>query len=163
MDRSPLAESLRLLQRKLDPATIGFYALLLVMTIAVASINFLPGMQRFMMRKFHYTQRPFTRWAIGQFLPSMYNFHNEIIITRDLLVSDFQFPAGSDALRLSVNHYPFRIVPFHLSRSQMFLKMPFYVYIRSSFRNQSIVSSYSVTLLGYGMNVTLLNSYERSH
>ncbi len=148
----------------MDPErpTVAFYAVLLMLMLCLLSIHILPQMQKLAMRKFHYTPRPFYEWALWQFLPSMYNFHNEILISPRMLVSDFQSPVESDVLRLSVNHYPLRLIPFSLSRSQVFLRMPFYVYTRSVFRNQSIMSSYSVTVLGYAIYVTLLNAYEHS-
>lgn len=162
MERSPLVHSWRLLRKNPERRTIVFYAVLLMLTICVASIHVVPGMQKLAMKKFHYMPRPFYEWALWQFLPSMYNFHNEILISPRMLVSDFQLPVAGDVLRYSVNHYPLRLIPFSLSRSQVFLRMPFYVYTRSVFRNHTIMSSYSVTLLGYAIHVTLLNAYEHS-
>ena len=162
MEQSPLERSLRLLRKNPERLTVMFYAVLLGMIICVVSINFVPAMQMQAMRKFHYIPRPFAQWAFWQFLPSMYNFHNEILISPRLLTSDFQVPVGKDVLRFSVNHYPFRLIPFTLSRSQVFVRMPVYVYTRSKFRGRSITSSYGVSLLGYSINVMLLNAYERS-
>lgn len=159
---SPLEQSWVILRKNPERPAIAFYAVLLLLMICLASIHVLPQMQKMAMRKFHYMPRPFYEWAIWQFLPSMYNFHNEILISPRMLVSDFQFPVPDDVLRFSVNHYPFRMIPFGLARSQVFLRMPFYVYTRSVFRNQSIMSSYTVTLLGYAIHVTLLNAYEHS-
>lgn len=162
MEQSPLEQSLRLLRKNPEPWTVLFYAALMGMIVCVASINFVPAMQKQAMRKFHYKLSPFYEWAAWQLIPSMYSFHNEILLSPSMLVSDFSLPLDKDVLRLSVNHYPMRIVTYSLSRSQLFVRMPFYVYLRSSFRDQSIVSSYSVTLSGYAMQVILLNAYERS-
>lgn len=162
MGQSPLEQSWNLLRKDPQRPTMIFYAVLLALMMCLVSIHFFPQAQKQAMRKFHYTPRPFYEWAAWQLIPSMYSFHNEILLSPRMLVSDFILPVDRDVIRMSVNHYPLRIATYNLSRSQLFVRMPFYVYLKSSFRDQTIVSSYSVTLLGYAMQITLLNAYERS-
>lgn len=162
MNRSPLFESLRLLSKNSDRGIVLFYAVLLFVFLLIAGINYSPSLQRMAMRKFHFVPRPFAQWALCQFFPSMYNFHNEILVSPRFLPSDYQGPLGDDLVRLTVNHYPLRMLYFVVPRTLTFSHAPFYAYVRTVYRQQEIVSSYIITASGKTIRLSLVNSYERS-
>ena len=162
MERSPLVESLLILSNKPNKSVVFFYAVLFSIFILIAGINCSPQFQRMAMRKFHFIPRPFTQWALGQFFPSMYAFRNEILISPQYLPSDYQGLLTNGSVNMTVNHYPLRMLYFAVPREQIFAHAPFYVYIRTVFRRQEIVSTYRVTGLGQTIHITFVNSYERS-
>ena len=162
MNRSPLIESLRLLSKHSDRSVAFFYAVSLFVFLLLAGINYSPFLQRMAMRKFHFVPQPFAQWAICQFFPSMYNFHNEILVSPRVLPSDYQGALTGDLVRLTVNHYPLRMLYFVVPRAQIFLHAPFYAYVRTVYRQQEIVSSYMVTASHQTIRLSLVNSYERS-
>lgn len=161
MGQSPLAESLRLIFKQPDRGVFSFYAVLLFVFVLIAGVGFSPALQTMAMRKFHYVPQPFAQWALCQFFPSMYNFHNEVLISKHVLPSDYRGPL-TDTVRFAVNHYPLRMFYFVVSRAQIANHASFYIYTRTVYRRQEIVSSYMVTFLRRVIHISLINSYERS-
>jgi hypothetical protein len=161
MDQLPLIASLQLLAKRRDRAVVFFYGIFFVLVMTVAVVSFSPVLQRTAMRKFHFLPRPFAEWALTQFFPSMYNFHNEILLSSRLLPSDFREPRSPDQILFTVNHYPLRMIYFSLMREDVFRRMPVYVYTRTLYRGQEIVSSYMVAPLDRLIHIMLLNAYER--
>lgn len=161
MEKSPLIISLQLLAQRRDRTVVSFYVLFFVIIMTIALASFSPFLQRTAMRKFHFLPRPFAEWALSQFFPSMYNFHNEILFSPRLMPSDFRQPRERDQIIFTVNHYPLRMVYYSLLRQDIFRKLPVYVYTRTLFRGQEIVSSYIVTPVDRITHIMLLNAYER--
>lgn len=149
------------LAKRSDRAVVLFYGLFFVFIFTIALANFSPFLQRTAMRKFHFLPRPFAEWALSQFFPSMYNFHNEVLFSPRLMPSDFRQPRERDQIIFTVNHYPLRMVYYSLLRQDIFRKLPVYVYTRTLFRGQEIVSSYIVTPVDSVIHIMLLNAYER--
>ena len=162
MSRSPLSESLQLLSKHSDRGVAFFYAVLFAIFLLLAGISYSPCLQRMAMRKFHFVSQPFTEWAFCQFFPSMYSFHNEILVSPRVLPSDYQGPLSGNLVRLTVNHYPLRMLYFVVPRAQIAAHAPFYAYVRTVYRQQEIVSSYIVTASHHTIRFSLVNSYERS-
>ncbi len=162
MNRSPLIESLSLLLKHFDRGVVLFYSMLLAIFLLLAGINYSPYLQKMAMRKFHFVSQPFAQWALCQFFPSMYSFQNEILISQYVLPSDYQGSLTGDSVRLTVNHYPLRMLYFAVPREQIVSHAPFYAYARTVYRQQEIVSSYIVTASRQAIRLSIVNSYERS-
>ena len=144
MSRSPLSESLQLLSKYSDRGVAFFYAVLFAIFLLLVGISYSPCLQRMAMRKFHFVPRPFAQWAFCQFFPSMYNFHNEIWMSREpitplMLEGKTALPNGT--FYGWVNHYPLRLISFSLQRKN-FSAGTYYVYLRSTYRGQNFDSQF---------------------
>ena len=86
---SPLIQSLQRLDARKDRGAFVFY---LVIFLIFAFLYFLPfsaSVQKIAMRKSHLTLEPFSRWAVFQFVPAMYNFENEFFWSLEPLSENF--------------------------------------------------------------------------
>jgi hypothetical protein len=157
-----LIESIKALKIRFKLVVVMFYSILLGLYIIVGGVNFCSFMQSMSMKKFHLGVHPFGRWAMCQFFPSMYSFHNEILISPRLLPADFKTASSPELVRFTVNHYPMRMIYFTNERQDLTKHLPFYVYLRSRFRNKEMVSSYIIYGSKLLLKTRLLNFYERT-
>ncbi|MBL8014455.1 MAG: hypothetical protein JNN05_11470 [Candidatus Omnitrophica bacterium] len=157
-----LSESLKALKQNGNKSVGLFYSVLLLSYLTLVSVIFFGPVQSMMMKKFHPGVLPFGQWAMCQFLPSMYSFKNEIIVSPRLLPTDFNQTPGSDSARYSVNHYPMRIIYFSNVRASFFPHLPVYVYLRNTYRGREVVSSYCIQKNQNGACPILLNMHERN-
>jgi len=160
LKNSSLVTSLVLLNQKSHYSVNIFYIMLLFIFMIITSVNYFSPVQSLMMKKFHVGALPFNQWVLCQFVPSMYNFNNEIIISSRLLASDFNDSQSKDQFKCSVNHYPMRIIYYSHVRSSFFAQMPFYVYLRSSYGSRQIVSVFRIESSPTGARPIRLNFYE---
>lgn len=157
-----LIESLKSLKKHFRWSVVLFYSILLSLYLIVAGVNFFSCMQSLAMKKFHLGAHPYGRWAMCQFFPSMYSFQNEILISPRLLTDAFQGRSGPDLVRITVNHYPMRMIYFSNDRVNIARHIPVYVYLRSRFRNKEMVSSYVIFGSNQFLRTRLLNFYEHT-
>ena len=163
MRTSPVIKSLRILAVNPWQSTSIVYGLLLIVFCVLIGVGFCPLIQRAMMRKFHFMPRPFVQWAALQFVPSMYNFKNDLFLSRQPLSADARMDGKPGVQHMAVNHYPLRMLYFRYSRQSLVLPMPVYANIRTIFRNQEIVTSYMLTSSSQGIQIHFLNAYEHSY
>ena len=159
---SPLIQSLKFLSFNPKRSVSIFYGVLFCIVLLCMSINFFPSAQKIAMRKFHLTLRPFSIWALWQFVPSMYNFHNELFVTTEPLPLSLKGRDGQEVLHFSVNHYPLRMIYFTSSRRSAFMSPSLYLYLRSVYRQEEITTSYLIQTRLRPATIIFLNSYERS-
>lgn len=156
-----LSQSIEALRRQRNFGVFFFYFVLLFFYGWALAVAVVPKVQSMIMKKFHPGTMSFGQWAACQFLPSMYSFKNEIIISPQVLPGDFQDPLPKDALKFAVNHYPLRIIYFSNVREVVYSNLPVYVYLRNSYRGRAIVSSYIIERTVVGADPILRNLYER--
>lgn len=157
-----LIESLKTLKRTSNKSVSWLYGVLLIVYLMAIGVRFMDPIQSMAMKKFHLGVLPFGQWAVCQFLPSMYNFKNEIVISSRLLPGEFSQPLTNDAAKFSVNHYPMRIIYFSNVRESLYRYLPVYVYLRNVYRGREIVSSYLIEINQNGAYPILLNTDERN-
>lgn len=160
MNKIILFESIRALKERSNLWVLIFYRVLLIVYVIVLAVAFVPQVQSTMMKKFHPGVLPFGQWAICQFLPSMYNFKNEMIISQRSLPLNFKGPIDQGALKFSVNHYPLRMIYFSNVRKAVYQHLPMYIYLRNAYRGREIISSYLIEKSSMGGYPVLLNVYE---
>jgi hypothetical protein len=156
---SPLMQSLRRLDIRKDFALVVFYLLWILVYVYISTIPFSKQAQQTALSKFHLTLRPFERWAAAQFIPSMYNFHNEFYWSLEPL-NGAVTPESPIAGRLTVNHYPLRMIVFTVNRRNAVMQRPIYVYLRSAYRGRERVTSYLLTTTPQNIQAQFLNAYE---
>lgn len=159
----PILESIRALKIKRSLSVMVLYSIFFALYFIVIGVNFSPSIQSVAMKKFHLGAHPFGRWALCQLFPSMYNFKNEILISPGILPSDFTGSMGMGLVRFTVNHYPMRMIYFTDDRANIMRHLPFYVYLRSRFRGNEMVSSYVISGSGRYFRIMMLNFYERTN
>lgn len=125
-----------------------FYALLGVVAAVLAAVPFSPAVQRMIMAKFHWRGPSFAQWALLQFVPSMYNFSNEIWVTQDPVdvVTAADTPPASALLYQRVNHFPLRMITFRPEVRESFAQsgQHFNVVLRSRYRDTTLISVYEM-------------------
>jgi len=137
------------------PGTRAFYSFLLCAALFLAALPACPWAQRQIMQKFHLKTASFVRFALLQFLPSMYNFDNEALVSEFKAAAD---PFASDLfIHFQANHHPLRFVSFGLNNRREFLKngSSKYVYLRSRFNGQRLDSLYVIEPKANTLNVKL--------
>jgi hypothetical protein len=152
--------SLRQLDLRKDPSLAFFYLVLFLIYACLALIPFSTLAQRTVLSKFHLTLQPFEYWAATQFVPSMYNFHNEFYWSREPLSGTLSRDVLS-AGHLTVNHYPLRMIVFTVNRRSAVMRQPVHVYLRSSYRERERVTAYLLSTTPQNIHAQFLNAYER--
>lgn len=130
--------------------TILFVCLLVFNATVLLCLPFSATIQSKVMEKFHLRFSSFGEWAVWQFVPSMYNFANEILISHRPVTSralaSGKAWAPTQANRFSVNHYPLRYVTFSLTNRRLLRgQLPAYIYLRSRYRQTELISVYLLT------------------
>ncbi len=125
-----------------------FYVLLGVVAAVLAALPFSPPVQRMIMEKFHWRSPSFAQWVLLQFVPSMYNFSNEIWVTQEPVdsVKAGDAPPASALLYQRVNHFPLRMITFRPEVRESFAQsgQHFNVVLRSRYQDASLVSVYEM-------------------
>ncbi len=122
--------------------------------VALVSLLFSPDVERLVMQKFHWRAKSFVAWSILQFVPSMYSFSNEIVVTQEFvdqpldLVSLDQL---SSPFYFHVNHFPLRLITFTPKAREFFSssRQSYYVYLRSRYRDVVLDTVYQMNSNGY--------------
>lgn len=125
-----------------------FYALLGLVAAVLAALPFSPPVQRMIMAKFHWRGPSFAQWGLLQFVPSMYNFSNEIWVTREPvdLSKAADAPPASVLLYRRVNHFPLRMITFRPEVRESFAQsgQHFNVVLQSRYQDASLISVYEM-------------------
>ena len=150
-----LVSALRGCVLRKDYGTGAFILILILVSVLLFSLRFCPWTQRQIMEKFHLKSPSFARFAVFQFIPSMYNFSNEILITGSLV------KGGQDALyvaKFQVNHYPLRMISFGSRNRSELIKSgaPRFAFIRSRYNGHTLDSIYALEPQGYKLYVRLV-------
>lgn len=140
-------QSLRNLNHRKDRATMIAYGVIMVTGLCLSFVPFSSQAQRLAMSKFHLKTRPFELWAVLQPVPSMYNFGNEIWVSRDPLTWERieQGKLGPNVYHRWVNHYPLRILSFGEQRKN-FPQGVYFIYLRSRYGKQVMASEFRLTV-----------------
>ncbi len=138
---------------KLFLFVIGFVLMFLF------ALFFYPNIQRLIMAKFHWRAKSFAVWSFLQFIPSMYSFSNEIVVTQTpiappLELASFQQPSAQFYRR--VNHFPLRMITFSPQVREFFVKsrQNYYVYLRSRYRGVVLTTVYELESNGLELRLT---------
>jgi hypothetical protein len=152
----PLFQALR--QVKTGDTKVFFLIIALVF-IFLSALLVSPYIQRLIMAKFHWRARSFTAWSLLQFIPSMYSFSNEIVVTQTpitppLELASFQQPSARFYRR--VNHFPLRMITFSPQVREFFAesRQDYYVYLRSHYRGVVLNTVYQMESNGLGLRLT---------
>ncbi len=133
---SPLVQSLRVLRWRKDPVVCVAYAVFLAIFIFLACLPFSVAAQTMQVRKFHFALHPFGSWAVGQFIPSMYNFHNRLVVSyaplHELDAAQEQAPRRIT----TVNHYSFHPIYFDRDRQRLISDQPLHLYALTNYRGR---------------------------
>lgn len=139
--------------RQKDVSTSVFYSLIFGISLFLAFLPFSRENQMLIMEKFHLRSPSFAQWSILQFVPSMYNFSNEVWLSPSPLSKTAVdggeiLPQG--AQHFWMNHYPIRIIYFSLGHRRDLVKKgkPVYALVRSRFRGHELVTRYKIYLRG---------------
>ena len=106
---------------------------------------FVPGVQKKLIQHFHLHGQSFFEWSVWHFIPWMYNYENEIWMSRDPLdvssLSRDQIPQG--VYHEQVNHFPLRTITFGWHRYMFYSPNRLrYIYIRSRYQSMTLLSHY---------------------
>lgn len=162
MRTSPIAQSIKILVSNYQRSTGIFYCVLFLVFCILISVGFSPRAQKLMMGKYHFMPRPFVQWAVLQFVPSMYNFKNDFYASVQPVSVNAELDGRREVQHFSINHYPLRMLYFRYSRQPLIMSQPFYVNIRTVFRNQEIVTSYVMITSPRDIQIHFLNTYEHT-
>ncbi len=106
----------------------------------------LPEVQQTFLRQFHLKDDHFSRWAVLQSVPTMYSFANELWWSGESLSADNLFFENHDITEryyLWLNHFPLHFVTYNHYRDVFFRDDAVdYIYLRSRFRGQSLITRY---------------------
>lgn len=86
-------------------------------------------------RKLHFTLHPFGAWAACQFVPSMYNFHNRLVISYAPL-HELDAAESAPVRTMTVNHYPLHPMYLDTDRQRLISDQPLHLYALSSYRGR---------------------------
>lgn len=132
----PLIQSLRALRWSKDLAVCIAYAVFAAIFIFLACLPFSVAVQNMQVRKFHFALRPFAVWAADQFVPSMYSFHNRLVISyaplHELDASQELAPMRT----MTVNHYSFHPMYLDTDRQRLISDQPLHLYALTSYRGR---------------------------
>ena len=128
-------------------STALFCVLMAVIYLLLMAKAVCPYLQNLFMAQFHLRyqdQKDFPKWAALQFIPSMYNFSNEIWYSNRLIEGGI--PIVDDGiLHLWFNHYPLRFVSFANYRDLFFAGgREHFIYLRSCYRGQCLNTKYEI-------------------
>jgi hypothetical protein len=133
LDKVPLLSVIRQFSKESSSSTKVFYIFLAGMAALLIALPFSPGVRRTLMEKFHWRGESFIRWGVLQFIPSMYNFSNEIQVEPGHLVRQ-------------VNHFPLRVITFN-PQVRQYLALSgqtFDVTLRSRFQGTTVETFYKL-------------------
>lgn len=94
-----LFEAVNLAVKQKSVDVLSFFAVLTLVALFLLSMPFSSGVQILLMKKMHLRSDSFLQWSALQFVPSMYNFNNTILIE----------PEGFTG---QINHYPLRVITY---------------------------------------------------
>ena len=136
-------------------STLCVYFFILIVDVIILSKAISPEIQKRFMRQFHLTTDSFGSWALLQFVPSMYNFANEVWISSQLIPASDTISSAGQARWF--NHYPLRMLTFHLDRG-LYWNNPSvqFIYLRSRYRDVELRSIYQIDRRENGINLKLL-------
>lgn len=152
----PLFQALR--QFKAWDTKIFFSVIALVLMFLFA-LFFSLNIQRLIMAKFHWRAKSFAVWSLLQFIPSMYSFSNEIVVTQAPITPPFElasFQQPSAQFYRRVNHFPLRMITFSPQVREFFVKsrQNYYVYLRSRYRGVVLTTVYEMKSNGSELRLT---------
>ncbi|MCB9757375.1 MAG: hypothetical protein H6753_02995 [Candidatus Omnitrophica bacterium] len=144
--QSPLLQALR--QAKTWDTKVFFLIITLVF-IFLSALLFSPYVQRLIMAKFHWRAKSFAAWGLLQFIPSMYSFSNEIVVTQTPVSQPLElafFDQSQVQLYRRVNHFPLRMITFSPQVREFFVesRQNYYVYLRSHYRGVVLTTVYQM-------------------
>lgn len=153
----PLFQALR--QVKAGDTNVFFLIIGFVLMFLFA-LFFSSHIQRLVMAKFHWRAKSFAAWSLLQFIPSMYSFSNEIVITQAPIDPPFasaSFQQSSAQFYRRVNHFPLRMITFHPQAREFFAnsRQNYYVYLRSRYRGVILNTVYQMQ--SNGSELRLIN------
>lgn len=138
----------------MSKSTRYLYAVLGIVWLWISAAAVVPSLGRIAVDKMHLQTPVFLNWAMVQFIPSMYNFGNQIWIgpaalTTDMIEGRQPLPPGTK--HFWVNHYPLRQTYFRLRRDLLFKQYgTFYIYLKSSYRGIVWVQTYRMQVTPEG-------------
>jgi len=127
--------------------TLLFYLILILTCLFLLNMPFCPWAQDLIMNKFHLKTKSFAKWSALQFIPSMYNFSNEIWMSSEPIFKDFDRDEryfNDIYVHYWMNHYPLRYTSFNLHKRKKFFQSghSYYVYLKSSYQGNKLTSIY---------------------
>lgn len=143
----PIQTSRSLNKERLS-STKAFLFLIGIVSLILLVKNFLPPVQHLFFKQFHLTQKSFLKWAALQYVPSMYNFSNELWYSYEPIGShEIKTLPKATVFHRWYNHYPLRFVTFGLYRDEFF-KEPKekFITVRSHMRSESLTTHYLLSL-----------------
>lgn len=152
----PLFQALR--QIKTWDTKIFFSVIVLVLMFLFA-LFFSLNIQRLIMAKFHWRAKSFAVWSLLQFIPSMYSFSNEIVVTQTPITQPLELAAFDQSqaqLYRRVNHFPLRVITFSPQVREFFAesRQDYYVYLRSRYRGVVLTTVYELESNGLELRLT---------
>ena len=151
--------SLKQFFRPKDSGTHIFYLIVISLWILILVLPFSQFLPKFLMTKFHLRNKSFPVWMASQLIPSMYNFDNELWISNGRLPAPpptITVPPSQETIHVWVNHYPLHWISFNLHRRQLEQKS-FYIYLKSSYRNTILNTSYRLSPQPSGMTLEFVD------
>ena len=133
---SPLIQSLRALRWSKDPAVCIAYAVFAAIFIFLACLPFSVAVQNMQVRKLHFALHPFAAWAADQFVPSMYNFHNRLVISYAPLHELDAAQELAPVRTMTVNHYSFHPMYLDTDRQRLISDQSLHLYALTSYRGR---------------------------
>ncbi len=144
----PLIQSLRVLRWSKDSAVYIAYAVFAAIFIFLACLPFSVAVQNMQVRKLHFALHPFAAWAADQFVPSLYSFHNRLVISyaplHELDASQELAPART----MTVNHYSFHPMYLDTDRQRLISDQPLHLYALTSYRGREWMTPCVLTCEG---------------
>ena len=144
----PLIQSLRALRWSKDSAVCIAYAVFAAIFIFLACLPFSVAVQNMQVRKLHFALHPFAAWAADQFVPSMYSFHNRLVISyaplHELDASQELAPVRT----MTVNHYSFHPMYLDTDRQRLISDQPLHLYALTSYRGREWMTPCVLTCEG---------------
>jgi len=151
----PLIQSLRALRWRKDPAVFVAYAVFAAIFIFLASVPFSFAAQNMQVRKLHFTLHPFGAWAADQFVPSMYSFHNRLVISYAPLHELDAAQEAAPVRTITVNHYPFHPMYLDTDRQRLISDQPLHLYALSMYRGREWMTPCVLTSEGNAIHIQI--------
>lgn len=148
LKKIPLIQALLRLKKERQLSTFCLYGSIFLVSLTLIAKALNPSLQMIFLKQFHLRSTSFIQWGLLQFVPSMYNYGNEVWISIPELQQEQLIQIDSTEppiVYLFVNHYPLRVVTFAFAREYYFDPEGFnYIYLRSGYRGLSLSSQFQV-------------------
>ena len=144
--RNLAVQSFRRQRTRKDVPTLLFVAVLVLSAVVITLLPLSRNGRETLLRSQHLRLKPFTAWAVLQWLPSMYSYANQVCTSPNWpepAATSHQGSPPDGVQKRWVNHYPAQAITFSVVRAKLLRQLrgnTLHFYLRSRYRETHIDS-----------------------